>query len=38
MKKGTGKAKFEGKNKPSIESLLNFNLNLNSTKKRRQDG
>ncbi len=38
MKNVKDKAKVEGKNKPLIESLLNLNLNLNSTKKRRQDG
>ena len=38
MKNVKDKAKVEGKNKPLIEPLLNFNLNLNSAKKRRQDG
>jgi len=32
MKKGKGKAKFEGKNKPLIESLFNLDLNLSFTK------
>ena len=38
MKNVKDKAKVEGKNTPLIESLLNLNLNVNSTKKRRQDG
>jgi hypothetical protein len=38
MKKGMDKAKVEGKYKPLIDSLLKLNLNLNFTKKRRQDG